>query len=57
MMLCVLASACGTGIEVTERVTDKDVRRVIEQTDGNQPTVTLVAFSDSVPAWRQGKRF
>lgn len=56
-MLCVLTTACGTGIEVTERVTDKDVRRVIEQADGHQPTVTLVAFSDSVPAWRQGKRF
>ena len=57
LALCVATVACGTGIEVTERVTDKDVRRVIEQTDAHQQPVTLSAYVDSVPAWRQGKRF
>ena len=29
-MLCVLLLSCGTGIEMTNPVTDKDVRRAIE---------------------------
>lgn len=55
--LCVLMAACGTGIELTEHVTDKDVRKVIERVDSKQPTVTLDAYRDSLPAWKPGKRF
>lgn len=55
--LCLLLMACGTGIEVTERVTDKDVRRVIEQIDSRHTTVTLEPYQDSLPAWKPGKRF
>ena len=55
--LCVLLMACGTGIEVTDRVTDKDVRRVIEQVDSRQTTVTLDPYVDSLHAWKPGKRF
>lgn len=59
---CVLAMAlltvsCGTGIEVTERVTDKDVKKVINQVDNRPQLKTLDAFVDSVPAWKIGKRF
>ena len=50
-------TACGTGIEVTERVTDKDVRRVMEQVDSRQTTVTLDPYVDSLYAWNPGKRF
>ena len=62
MGCCVLATAlvtvsCGTGIEVTERVTDKDVRKVINQVDNRPQSRTLEAFIDSVPAWKTGKRF
>ena len=57
LALCFMTEACGTGIEVTERVTDKDVRRVIEQADNRQQPVTLTAFVDSMPTWRHGKRF
>lgn len=57
VLCCVLVSACGTGIEVTERVTDKDVRRVIEQVDSRQTTVTLDPYVDSLYAWNPGKRF
>lgn len=56
-LLCVLMMACGTGIEVTEHVTDKDVRRVMEQSPGHLTTVTLEAYRDSLPAWKTGKRF
>ena len=52
-----LLVACGTGIEVTERVTDKDVKRVLEQSEGNLPTVTLVPFEDPLTSWKVGKRF
>ena len=56
-VLCIVMAACGTGIEVTEHVGDKDVKKVFEQTVTNQSQVTLDAYVDSVPAWRQGKLF
>ena len=55
--LAALLSACGTGIEVTEHVTDKDVQRVLDKEFGNLLDVTLEAYRDSLPAWKQGKRF
>ena len=57
LALVLLASACGTGIEVREHVTDKDVRRVLEQVDAHEPVVTLEAYVDSFAAWKEGKRF
>lgn len=60
--LCCIAAAlllvsCGTGIEVTEHVTDKDVLKAISKSDNRVKVSTLEAFSDSVPAWKAGKRF
>lgn len=57
IVLCLGMVACGTGIEVTEHVTDKDVRKVIEQSSRQQATVTLTPYLDSLPAWQSGKRF
>lgn len=54
---CLALLSCGTGIELTERVTDKDVSRVIDEVDSRQAPVTLVAFVDSLPAWQPGKSF
>ena len=51
-----LLVACGTGIEVTEHVTDKDVKRVITQTTREGQESSLVAYRDSVPVWRTGKK-
>ncbi len=56
-LLCVLFSACGTGIEVTEHVTDKDVQRVLDKGIGHEAVVTLEAYRDSLAAWERGKRF
>ena len=56
-MFCLLMASCGTGIEVTEHVTDKDVQRVMDKIDTRQPAVTLEAYIDSLPAWKVGKRF
>ena len=60
--LCCIAAAlllvsCGTGIEVTEHVTEKDVLKVISKADDHVRISTLVDYCDSVPAWRAGKRF
>ena len=55
--LCLLVQSCGTGIEVTDHVTDKDVQRVLDKEFGNVPDVTRVAYRDSFPAWKPGKRF
>lgn len=56
-LCCLALSSCGTGIELNERVTDKDVSRVIDEMDARQAPVTLDAFVDSLPAWQPGKRF
>ncbi len=59
LVLALSVSSCGTGIEVTEHVTDKDVHKVMDKNNHVhiQP-VTLEAYADSVPAWRPGqKRF
>ena len=54
---CVIMASCGTGIEVTEHVSDKDVQKVINQDNNHQKLVTLDPYVDSVPSWRTGKRF
>lgn len=55
--MCLSLMSCGTGIEVTEHVTDKDVQRVLEKDTGHQPEVALRVYQDSLPAWKPGKRF
>ena len=55
--LAALLSACGTGIEVTEHVTDKDVQRVLDKGSDQNPVVTIETYQDSLPAWKKGKRF
>lgn len=49
--------ACGTGIEISDKVTDKEVKRVIDQAGIKQDELTLDAYVDSLPAWKTGKRF
>jgi hypothetical protein len=55
--MCLSLASCGTGIEVTEHVTDKDVQRVLDKNPGHQPVVVLEAYQDSLMAWKAGKRF
>ena len=57
ILLCVGMAACGTGIEVTEHVTDKDVRKVIEQSPRQPMTVTIEPYTDALSSWRPGKKF
>ena len=57
VLFSLLATSCGTGIEVTDRVTDKDVQRVLEQGLNRQPSLTLIPFVDTLSRWHEGKRF
>ena len=56
-VLGLLVMACGTGIEISDKVTDKEVKRVIDQAGIRQDELTLDAYVDSLPAWKTGKRF
>lgn len=55
--VCLSLSSCGTGIEVTDHVTDKDVQRVLDKGLDQLPVVTIETYQDSLPAWKNGKRF
>lgn len=55
-MIALMSAACGTGVETGRRVSERDVKRVVEETTGTGASVT-VTYRDSVPAWRAGKQF
>lgn len=57
MAIMLLVSSCFTGVENTPKITDKDVSRTINELERRQPTMTLTTYRDSLPSWRQGKRF
>lgn len=52
-----MAGCMFTGVESTQRVSEKEVRRTMGELERRQPTMTLQPFLDSVPAWQQGKQF
>ena len=50
--------SCFTGVEGTKKVSDKDVSKAISRSQtAVKKQNLLVAYKDSVPAWRHGKRF
>ena len=50
--------SCFTGVEGTKKVSDKDVSKAISRSQtAMKKQDLLVAYKDSVPAWRHGKRF
>lgn len=57
MAIMLLVSSCFTGVENTPKITDKDVSRTINELERRQPTMTLTTYRDSLPSWREGKRF
>lgn len=50
-------AGCGTGIETTTTVTDKDVKRVEEHYASASVQSSLTVAADSVAVWKKGKRF
>lgn len=57
MAIMLLVSSCFTGVENTPKITDKEVSRTINELERRQPTMTLTTYRDSLPSWREGKRF
>ena len=56
-MTAMFLSSCGTGIEVTDPVTDKDVQRMVGKGEKTETTFTLTTYVDSMAGWNQEKRF
>ena len=52
-----LLQGCFTGIESTKMITEKDVKRALEEMDRGKKHVGISPFADSLPAWRDGKPF
>ncbi len=55
--LALAAVGCGTGIETTTTVTDKDVKRVEEHYASASVQSSLKIASSAVAEWKAGKRF
>lgn len=56
-MTLLFMTSCGTGIEVTDPVTDKDVQRIVGKGEKPETTITLTAYVDSMAGWNRQKRF
>ncbi len=55
--MAVVLCGCFTGVENTKKITEKDVRRAIEQAEKSATRSSLVGYSDSLPSWQVGKQF
>ncbi|MDO4511982.1 MAG: hypothetical protein Q4B68_09215 [Bacteroidales bacterium] len=55
--LLLALSACGTGIETTDKVTDRDVKKVEDYYAAASVQSSLHIEFDSVASWKPGKRF
>jgi hypothetical protein len=60
LLLCCLTlvlSGCFTGVEGTKAITEKDVKRAIEQMDNSGGESSLPSRADSLLSWHEGKGF
>lgn len=57
LAMALFLTDCFTGVESTPTITDKDVSRTISELERRQPSVSLKPYCDSIPSWKQGKRF
>ncbi len=55
--LIVTLSSCFTGVEGTKQITEKDVRKAYSNVSHTNLDDSLLAYSDSLPAWHKGKTF
>lgn len=55
--LLLTLTGCGTGIETTTKVTDKDVKKVEDYYAALSVQSSLQIPTDSVASWKEGKRF
>ena len=56
-VLGLAVQSCFTGVEGTRKITDKDVQRALEELERGKHDASLTAFTDSLPAWKEGKEF
>ena len=57
-MLLLMMSSCFTGVESTKKITDKDVKKVVEVlTQEEVEANTLAIPTDSFACWNRGKQF
>lgn len=61
IIIALISSLCTgcffTGVESTQKVSEKEVSRALSELERKQPSLTLTTYNDSVPSWRPGKRF
>lgn len=56
-VLGLAVQSCFTGVEGTRKITDKDVQRALDELERGKHDASLTAFTDSLPAWKEGKEF
>ena len=56
VVVSLLYTSCFTGVESTQKITEKDVKRAVERFDNNHEH-SIRAYVDSLPSWREGKGF
>lgn len=57
ILFSLLLSSCGTGIESTPKITEKDVEKAMARAEKTPSKSLLNIVRDSVPVWKKGKRF
>lgn len=55
--LPLLLTGCFTGVESTQRITEKDVKKVYEISPDSPMPDILAPYRDSIQAWQEGKKF
>ena len=52
-----LYTSCFTGVESTQTITEKDVRRAVEQFENSNHVSSINVSADSLPLWKENKGF
>lgn len=55
--VAVMLTSCFTGVETTQKITDRDVERAFQEMDHGKHEASLDHFVDSLPHWQAGKAF
>lgn len=53
----VMLAGCFTGVETTQKITDRDVQRAMQEMNRGKHETSLTHFVDSLPNWSEGKGF
>lgn len=56
-LVSVMLTGCFTGVETTQKITDRDVQRALQEMERGKREVSIAQFADSLPHWSEGKGF